>query len=660
MKKFSASIVAFCLFFLFFIQMAGVLVESIYILDLMNTHLDAKALGVLFFFSPLLLLLYKRKSFDWMPWFVFGLLFLSRGVIPQVNTLGRLIAAGLGTGSGLLLFPFLMTSRMKGEQDTPRWLTASAGLALAIALSDLLRTWNYSLDISLTREGSWIGWGLGLLFGWALTQLDWNGEPEARPAQRQVGASVLGMFLILTLTYFAFSAPDVIARWTQDSYVLIVTIVSLLSVGWMFLVMDKPDLIEKVSPRVLLLWNLIFTLSLTGTILAHRVSFPLTADSAAVVVGTPTWRSQIPLVLMLVSFPVLFLDLQVFARTLQTANPAPPQFVPGMLLGSLTLVVLVFISIFTNVWGYVAPVSTPFRNQFHLPYLLLTGALTFLIWRSQPTALNPPQGLNLPVPWGWSVLLIAIFIGTGMFAWRTQRVQPGETNKTSLVVMTYNIQQANDGFGERSYERQLALIQQVSPDILALQESDSARLALNNNDYVRYYAGKLGYYSYYGPTTVSGTFGTSILSKYPLQNPRAVFTFSDVDEIGAAEAEIAVADRTFTIYDVHPDGSDTAMLAFARNLIERSHDQTNVIALGDYNLRQDEAAYQLIAGVYTNAWTSVYPSGIGADGTDMSGVNRIDHIFFSPTLKARDPVYVLPPTSASDHPTHWTEIYWGE
>ena len=36
--------------------------------------------------------------------------------------------------------------------------------------------------------------------------------------------------------------------------------------------------------------------------------------------------------------------------------------------------------------------------------------------------------------------------------------------------MTYNIQEANDGFGERSYDRQLALIQKVSPDILALQE----------------------------------------------------------------------------------------------------------------------------------------------------------------------------------------------
>jgi endonuclease/exonuclease/phosphatase family metal-dependent hydrolase len=63
--------------------------------------------------------------------------------------------------------------------------------------------------------------------------------------------------------------------------------------------------------------------------------------------------------------------------------------------------------------------------------------------------------------------------------------------------------------------------------------------------------------------------------------------------------------------------------------------------------------------VYTNAWTSVYPSKISASGVDMSGDNRIDHIFVSKTLGVRNPVYVLPPASATDHPVHWAEIFWG-
>ena len=57
MKKPQLVIIAYGIFFLFLIQMAGTLVESIYILDLMNTSLDEKVLGLLFFFAPVLLCL---------------------------------------------------------------------------------------------------------------------------------------------------------------------------------------------------------------------------------------------------------------------------------------------------------------------------------------------------------------------------------------------------------------------------------------------------------------------------------------------------------------------------------------------------------------------------------------------------------------------------
>jgi endonuclease/exonuclease/phosphatase family metal-dependent hydrolase len=252
------------------------------------------------------------------------------------------------------------------------------------------------------------------------------------------------------------------------------------------------------------------------------------------------------------------------------------------------------------------------------------------------------------------------FLLTVGFAFWSGRIHQNSVEKSALTVMTYNIQQANDVYGEKSYLEQLEMIRQVDPDILALQESDSARISLNNNDYVRYFARKLGYYSYYGPKTVAGTYGTAILSKYPLENPRTVFSFSDQDEVGTGEAEIEVSGRRFTIYDVHPDGSDTAILAFAETLLAHAAGQANVIALGDYNLRDYEEAYQLIDAVYTNAWMNVYPDGISDDGVDMSGENRIDHIFVSPHLLVRNPVYVLPPESATDHPVHWTEVTWEE
>jgi endonuclease/exonuclease/phosphatase family metal-dependent hydrolase len=660
MKKNYFALITFSIFFLFLIQLAGSLVESIYILDLMNTSLDEKALGVLFFFTPLLLLSFRKKLPVLVPWVLCGLLLLARGFLPYLDTLGRMLSSGIGAGAALSLLPFLLTARGKGHPGSSASSWASSGLALAIGLSVLLRTLGFGLDYSLVPEGGWVGWALAGVLGFLLTLLDWQVQDSTRTRSGPVALDVFGILLIIGLAWFAFSAPSVISRWTEGGFRLITMGVSLLSVVWVGVALVRPRWLNRVPSAGLLAWNLAFTLSLLLTILAHRVPFPQAPDAAPVVVGSPTPLQALPLVLSLLLFPVIFYDLQFFSRRLQQADPSPRDLVPGTLLGSLALVLLVFFHIFSNVWGYIEPVSPWFRNKFWLPYLLLAGLVTVLSGRKRASIGDDQPDTANPFSWGWGAFLAALFLATAAGSFYTTRIQPFEPRQGAIVVMTYNIQGANDDAGERSYRQQLALIRQVNPDILALQESDTSRISLNNNDFVRYYAGKLGYYSYYGPTTVAGTFGTAILSRYPLQNTRSVYTFSDQDEIGTAEAEVEIGGQHFTIYNVHPDGSDTAMQVWAETLLARSQGKSNVIALGDYNLRDYEEAYLLVASRYTNAWVSVYPSKISPDGTDMTGDNRIDHIFFSSTLMARDPVYILPPESATDHPLHWATISWEE
>jgi endonuclease/exonuclease/phosphatase family metal-dependent hydrolase len=649
---------ALSIVFLFFFQMAGTLVESIYILDLLNTALDEKALGLFFFFSPVLLLPFRKKIPVWFIWVPFGLLLVARGMTPYLDTTGRMLASGIGTSSVLLLFPVLISCVPKSEPQSRLAIWFSAGLALGVGLSVLLRTVNFSIDYSLTSSGSWAGWGFGLLLGVFLFQLDWEFEAPMRAKSKGVTSAIFGIILVLTLVYFLFSAPGVLARWTEGNYPFIVITVSLMALGWVALILRVPGFISRFSSTGLLIWNLGFALSLVGTILAHRVAFPMTINTPPVVVGNPTWVQQVPLAFTLLLFPVIFLNVGVFIRTILQAAPTPRAFVPGMLLGSLALVLLVFMNIFTNVWGYVEPISPFFRNKFWLPFALITLSLTLLGLVHMQKVPPSKESVRNSLPWRWVLLLGGIFLVTGVSALRTDRVNPIDGDQSSLVLMTYNIQMANDASGNKSYERQLALIRKVSPDILVLQESDSARISLNNNDYVRYFASKLGYYSYYGPTPVSGTYGTAILSRFPLQNPHSVFSYSDQDEIGTAVAEIEVDGRRFTIYNVHPAGSDTAMLAFATTLLARSSDNANVIALGDYNLREGDAAFQMVDAEYINAWTSIYPTGISDDGVDMSGRQRIDHIFISPHLSIRNPVYLLAPESETDHPAHWAEVYW--
>ncbi|MGB9521471.1 MAG: endonuclease/exonuclease/phosphatase family protein, partial [Anaerolineales bacterium] len=531
-------------------------------------------------------------------------------------------------------------------------------LGLALLGSVLLRTVNYSVDYSLQPAGGWVGWGLGILLGVSLKQFNWGLQPQLDQKSSKVTFAMVGIFMALALCLFGFAAPAVIARWTEADYRLIIILLSLLTSIWVLSALYRPEWLNRVSSNLIFFWNILFTLSLSATLLAARLPFPPSPDSPPLVVGSPGLEQQILLLVTVVLFPVLFFDLRLLGMQLDSSHPSPRDFAGGMLLGAFLFVLLIFMQIFTNVWGYVEPVSPWFRNKFWLPYFLMAGLLTWAIGRAKPKILATTDRLKRETSLTWGVLIGGIFLGSSVAAFITTQVHSFEQPSTTLKVMTYNIQQANDVFGERSFSRQLAQIQKINPDILALQESDSARVSLNNVDIVRYYAGKLGYYSYYGPSPVSGTYGTAILSKYPLDHTHVVYSYSDKDEIGTTVAEIKVAGHVFTIYDVHPDGTETAMLVFAQTLLEQINGKEYVIALGDYNLRDYEKPYLLISTQLTNAWESLYPSKISPDGTDMSGENRIDHIFLSSPLKVIQAGYILPPDSATDHPLHWAEIYW--
>ncbi len=194
MKKSLPIMLLFAIIILFFIQSAGTLVESIYILDLMNSSLDENALGVLFFFTPVLLIPFHRKFPRGLVWISFAILFVSRGILPYLKTAPQVLAAGLGTFASLSLILLLLRAKPKGETHSQTGLWGSGGLALATGLSVFLRALEYGLDYSLTRAGGWAGWGLALCLGWLIMQLDITGD--ATPSEKKpagVTASLLGV-----------------------------------------------------------------------------------------------------------------------------------------------------------------------------------------------------------------------------------------------------------------------------------------------------------------------------------------------------------------------------------------------------------------------------------------------------------------------------------
>jgi endonuclease/exonuclease/phosphatase family metal-dependent hydrolase len=216
--------------------------------------------------------------------------------------------------------------------------------------------------------------------------------------------------------------------------------------------------------------------------------------------------------------------------------------------------------------------------------------------------------------------------------------------------MTYNIQQGYDLEGNKNLAGQLAILRTVDPDILGLQESDTARVANGNVDAVRYFADKLDMYSYYGPATTTGTFGIALLSKYPIRNPTTFFMVSAGEQTATIHAEIDKNGKAYHIFVTHL-GNDGPLVQ-VEDVLTRIGSLNNVIVMGDFNLRPSTDQYTLLTQTLDDSWLLKWPGG--KDAAEFSSKDRIDYIFVSPGVRVFESEYKVNP--ASDHPYLYTVI----
>jgi endonuclease/exonuclease/phosphatase family metal-dependent hydrolase len=266
--------------------------------------------------------------------------------------------------------------------------------------------------------------------------------------------------------------------------------------------------------------------------------------------------------------------------------------------------------------------------------------------------------------------------------WHYRPVTSNAVLKESrLTILSYNLQQGAALGGERNWENQLALLQQINADVIGLQESDTPRPSNGNVSAAKYFGAKLGYHIYYGPNTVSGTYGTAILSRFPLHDERTVFTFSDEDEVGTAVAEFDLKGKRVAFLNSHPSGK-LPRLCHARELVRLAATYQHLIAVGDYNSSPREPAYRIIAAQLKDTWLEKYPNGIGRlhaqlrprgegpgcrdsfsghisdSGETITVPNRIDHIFVSKAFRVLEDYFLPEPASQTDHPAHWSVVTW--
>ncbi len=669
-----SELILFTILFLFFMQLLVDFVGSIYSLGLLQTSVPIELVSVVLLFAPLALLALPGGLHGW-PLVIVGEVMLVCRVFEVVLDGGpKMILSGIGVGCFLVLLPALLWQHGQSERQTNS-LTLGLAFTLALTLLILFRAWGSGLDLTMMGGAQAVGFALAILAGIMLMGLAAPEEPPARLRSSRQGVKMpasppplstartivlsVGLYSVFTLVYFAFSAPNVIARWTGASYPFVVTVIVVSLSAFVALLLLRSDWLAYLTPPRVLVANGLFVLALVGTILAHQIRFPGTAGAYPLQPSAVGVWAYLPLLLLLLLFPVLLLDLCFFLRDLTARQPTMRALGGGFGLGSLVLLILVLAQVFTTVYDYIPVVGPFFRDKFWLVFLLAGLGVVLPLLSLAPTAyalddvaaqLSLPRWMAGAIP----VLGVMTILGVAVTAARPDS-PPAQTN---LRVLTFNIQQGYSEDGRKNVAGQLELMRQADADIIGLQESDTNRIAGSNDDIVRYLADQLDMYAYYGPPVVTGTFGVALLSRYPLQNPQTFYMYSVGEQTAAIQAEMAVDGQTFNIFVTHLGNGGP--LVQQQAFLQRVDVLPNVIAMGDFNFRPDSEQYQLTTAQLADAWLAVWPDGVeetaGSDGEVIDAAERIDHIFVSSDIQVGDARYLI--TTESDHPAMWAEIEW--
>jgi endonuclease/exonuclease/phosphatase family metal-dependent hydrolase len=650
-------VVFVALLFVVFFQLLAEFVETVYAFGLMGTGIPPEIACVALLLSPVMLLIFRRGLPRIALIALTALVFVARVAESLGDTRMRMLLSGVGLALFLILLPELVRTSF-ATRSGREW---GAGLGLALLLSILLRALGSGSDISLVRPFLWVGWLLAILGAVCLALLRRGDEPQpaTRPGGTPLGfgrtlVMALGLMGTLVLIYFAFTSPTVIARWTEGAYPAIVAVLGLSIASYMALRMLRPQALEGLGRGWLLALNAFFLAALIGTIALHQVSFPKVPSGFPLEVSPAGLPGDLLLYLMLVLSPVLILDAERFAMSLAWRTPSARTSGLAWLIASLFLLVMIFIQVFTTVYDYFPIVGPLFRDRFWLVFLIggLACALPVLALRAGESGPSPDSA-NVPLASLVSAKALAVAaLAVLAVGWLGAAPVAPANPRTDVRVMTYNIQQVYDANGQRDFAGQLQVIREVQPDILGLEECDTARIAGGNSDVVRAMADALDMYSYYGPTTVTGTFGIALLSRYPIENPITFFMYSEGEQTAAILAEITISGQRFTVLVTHLGNGGP--IVQQQQVLQRLSGRSRILAMGDFNFRPDTEQYRITAAVLEDSWLTKW--GPGGNPSQFDPADRIDQIFVSPGTTIRDSRYIDSP--ASDHPAMVTVVGW--
>jgi endonuclease/exonuclease/phosphatase family metal-dependent hydrolase len=644
------------LLLLCFFQLLTDFIASVYAIGLLQVSVPSEIAYVILVFAPVTLLVFRRATAGFVV-LTGQFMLLGRLVSLGLDTRGKMLAAGLGTAAFLVFFPALLWRR--ANQPDRR---GGSSLGVALALATLLQVFLGAISAGndITGFGAWRCLGGGIALAAGLLLWVWGRHPKETTAAMPQTSSAAGVWRIAGLCvgmvgvwvtlYFGLANPAVIAHWMNGGCGWITTLSAGAAGVFVLLGLGGAAPRWRAAHGALLGWNLLFLAALGLTLWSSRVPFP--ADARAYPFPEPSigFLGRLSLPLLLLLSPVLYVNFARYAGAVVEAAPSMRTLGAGFMLGSFCILLLVFAQVFSTVYDYIPVIGSWFRDRFWWAGLAAGVTAVLPAFLLQPklrsVAHEPATASSAPLMAAGAALALGA-IG----AVTRDLAQPRPPSAQALRrVMTFNLQQGYSAAGARNFTGQLALIRQANPDIVGLQETDTARVAGGNSDLVRFLAKRLNFYAHAGPRTGGGTFGVALLSRFPIARARVYYLSSTGEQTAVLAADLDVDGTTHHVFVTHL--GNAGPIVQQREILELLAGKTNVFLMGDFNFRPDTESYRLTVERLKDAWLAAGERR--ADPPNQNPDHRIDHVFVSPDIPVRRAEYLGP--GASDHPAMVVEV----
>ena len=673
LEKISNELIFTALLWFIFFQTINSFITNVYAINFSIMGLGPGALLILFLVSPFLLLIFKKEFPIIGVYITIAILLLARILMLFISNIYVLAAVtGFGVAAFSMYLPISIIRKGKSE-DSPQYLIITQGFIIALGLSIALRTIGSSYDFSSFGFGKIISGVFVLIVGIMLpgivqrieqppVESQFESEEETlydnsteesvddiQPKEKKSFGRVfllsLGVYCVIMIEWFVLGYPSAFTRWSDSSY-FIVTLLTIISMSLFFVFISyKPKIFNEMKIWLIVVLNILL---LTSIVLVSALPQP-----------KYTIVQQIFTYLSAILSPIVFIDFLLFTKELNQLKPAPRKLGGAFGLSSLIFLIVSFLMVSSFNYEWV-PGMGILRDRFYILMILVTVLILIPLIFVKGAKVFKAVGFNdLPKKLGKKNQIIAyVLIGMIIVVSSTglgiNYINPDTpTSPTTLNIMTYNVHQGEDKLGQFNLERLLVSIRRADPDILALQESDMARICLSNIDLIRFLAENLNMYYFYGPKTIEGTYGVAILSKFPIEFTETYFMPSGShSQRVVIRADLRIGLELISFYNTHFGLQHEERTPQAEFISDLLSGKTRTFIAGDFNTKDNETEYPIFTSGFLDSWLELNPSGINGTGfngdTNRFPRRRIDYILFTNDFTISN-VEVLTWAAESDH-----------